>query len=103
MLPAWKAQRLSPKISWLDGTFQPQSIGISTTMRRRNHTLVMLLTELSSRQTGCMYISESLLPLLHDWLTHGSCLKGPRQSSAPEAVLQLDNVLERVMLTPKYP
>ena len=29
--------------------------------------------------------------------------QGPRQSSAPEAVLQLDDVLERVMLTPEFP
>ena len=72
-LPAWKAQRLSPKISWLDGTFRPPSIGISAIMKRRDYILIVLLTKLSLRQMGCMYNSESPIPLLHNFPTHGSC------------------------------
>ena len=77
-LPVWKAPRFSPKISWLDGKFQQQSIETSTIMGRRNHISIVFLIRLCLRQTGCKYILEPLLHLLHHRLTHGSRLKSKR-------------------------
>ena len=102
-LPVWKAQRLSPKISWLDGTFRPQSIEISTIMKRRDYILIVLLTKLSLRQMGCMYNSEPLIPPLHNFPTHESCSRANVILSSCNGCVARLHILERAMLTPKSP
>lgn len=102
-LPAWKAQRSSPKILWLGGISQPQALEVSAFMTWRNRILIVLITILLSKQMGCMYILEALLAFLYKSLIHTSSLKSTYNNRPLNHLAIPWDVLGEVTLTPEFP